>query len=100
VLVQVVSQPNSNQVASVTVSPPTLDLVVGDSTFLVAELRDSLGNVLANRQISWFAADSSGVVDLLLAIGPTAVLNARHVGSTVIRALSEGKSGSATVTVH
>ncbi len=100
VLIEVVSQPNLNQVASVTVSPPTLDLVVGDSTFLVAELRDSVGNVLANRQISWFAADSSGVVDLLLAIGPTAVLKARHVGSTVIRALSEGKSGSATVTVH
>jgi hypothetical protein len=100
VLIQVVSQPNPNQVASVTVSPPALDLAVGDSTFLVAELRDTAGNVLTDRQISWFPADSSGVVDLLLAIGPTAVLKARHAGSTVIRAVSEGKIGSATVTVH
>lgn len=100
VLLQVVSPPNPNQVASVTVSPATLDLVVGDSTFLFAEARDSAGNVLADRQISWYPADSSGVVDLLLAIGPTAVLKARHVGSTVIRAVSEGRSGSATVTVR
>lgn len=100
VLIEVVSQPNPNQVASVTVSPPALDLAVGDSTFLVAELRDTAGNVLTDRQISWFPADSSGVVDLLLAIGPTAVLKARHAGSTVIRAASEGKIGSATVTVH
>jgi len=100
VLIQVVSQPNPNQVASVTVSPPTLDLAVGDSTFLFAELRDSTGNVLTNRQISWLPADSSGVVDLLLAIGPTAVLKARRAGSVVIRAVSEGKAGSAAVTVH
>lgn len=99
VLIQVVTQPNPNAVATVTVTPPTLDLNIGDSTFLSAEVRDSAGNIL-NRQIAWLPADSSGVVDLLLAVGPTAVLKARLQGTVIIRAVSEGKTGSATVTVH
>ena len=98
--IQVLAQSSGNPVASVTVTPPSLTLVVGDSTFLHAELRDSAGNVLINRPISWFPADSSGVVDLLVTVGPTAVLKARLSGSTIIRAVSEGKTGSAIVTVQ
>jgi Domain of unknown function (DUF4382)/Carboxypeptidase regulatory-like domain len=98
--IQVISPPSPNPVASVTVTPPSLSLLVGDSTFLQATLRDSAGNALSNRPISWYPADSSGIVDLLLSIGPTAVLKARHAGSTIIRAVSEGKTGSATVTVQ
>ena len=99
-LIEVLAQTNGNPVASVTVTPPSLNLVVGDSTFLHAELRDAAGNVLTNRPISWFPADSSGVVDLLVNVGSTAVLKARHSGSIVISAVSEGKTGSATVTVQ
>ncbi len=99
-LIQVLAQSSGNPVASVTVTPPSLNLGVGDSTFLYAELRDSVGNVLTNRPISWFLADSSGVVDLLVTVGSTAVLKARQSGSTTIRAVSEGKIGSATVTVQ
>jgi len=98
--IQVLAQSSGNPVASVTVTPPSLTLVVGDSSFLHAELRDSAGNVLINRPISWYPADSSGVVDLLVTVGPTAVLKARVSGSTTIRAVSEGKTGSATVTVQ
>jgi hypothetical protein len=97
---QVVAPPSSNPVASVTVVPSSLNLIVGDSTFLQATLRDSVGALLTNRQISWYPADSSGVVDLLVTVGPTAVLKARHSGSTTIRAVSEGKTGSATVMVQ
>lgn len=100
IFIQVGAQPNPNPVAFVTVTPPTLNLTVGDSTFLQAVLRDSSGNVLTNRQVSWFQTDSSGVVDLLVNVGPTAVLNARRSGSTIIRAESEGKAGSATITVQ
>lgn len=96
----VVAAPSANPVASVTVTPATLNLVVGDSTFLQATLRDSTGAELTGRQIYWYPADSSGVVDLLLSVGPTAVLKARRSGTTSIRAVSEGKSGSATVTVQ
>jgi hypothetical protein len=98
--IQVITPPSSNPVASVTVTPSSVSLLVGDSTSLQATLRDSAGAVLTNRQISWYPTDSSGVVDLLLSIGPTAVLKAQHTGSTIIRAVSEGKSGSATVTVQ
>jgi hypothetical protein len=98
--IQVLAQSSGNPVASVTVTPPSLTLVVGDSSFLHAELRDSAGNVLINRPISWFPTDSSGVVDLLVTVGPTAVLKARLPGSTTIRAASDGKTGSATVTVQ
>jgi len=100
IFIQVDSESTSNPVASVTVTPPTLSLTVGDSTFLQAVLRDSSGNVLTERQIAWFQTDSSGVVDLLVNVGPTAVLKARRSGSTSIRAESEGKAGSATVTVQ
>ncbi len=97
---EVVSPSNPNPVFSVTVIPPTLTLNVGDSTFLQAVLRDSSGTVLTDRQVSWFQTDSSAVVDLIVNIGPTAVLNARRSGSTIIRAESEGKAGSATITVQ
>jgi len=100
VLIQVLTQPNANRVATVVVSPPSLDLVVGDSTFLQAVVRDAAGNPLHDRAISWYPADSSGVVELMVTVGPTAVLKARRAGNTVILAVSEGKTGSATVTVH
>jgi len=100
VFIQVGSEPNSSPVAFVTITPPTLSLTIGDSTFLQAVLRDSSGNVLTDRQIAWFQSDSSGIVDLLVNVGPTAVLKARRSGSTIIRAESEGKAGSATITVQ
>jgi uncharacterized protein YjdB len=100
IVVQVVAQPNPNTVASVIVTPSTLNLAVGDSAYLHAELRDSAGNALTDRGISWFPADSSEVVALLQAIGPDAVVRATLAGSVVIRAISEGKTGSATITVH
>ena len=98
--IEVVAQVIPNPVASVTVTPPSLNLVVGDSANLYAELRDSAGNVLINRPVSWFPADSSGVVDWLVTVGSTAVLKARQSGSTTIRAVSEGRTGSAIVTVQ
>lgn len=102
VFIQVGSQPNPNPnpVALVTVTPPTLNLTVGDSAFLQAVLRDSAGTVLTDRQIAWFQTDSSAVVDLLVNVGPTAVLKALRSGSTIIRGESEGKAGSATITVQ
>jgi len=100
IVVQVVAQPNPNTVASVIVTPSTLNLAVGDSAYLHAELRDSAGNTLTDRGISWFPADSSEVIALLQAIGPDAVVRATLAGSVVIRAISEGKTGSATITVH
>jgi hypothetical protein len=98
--VQVLGSSPNDTVTTVIVSPSNLTLTVGDSTFLSAVLRNSQGDVLTNRTITWSQSDSSGVVDLLVTVGPTAVLKARHSGTTVIQATSEGKIGSATVTVQ
>ncbi len=99
-LIQVLVAPTPNLVASVTVSPATRTLSIGDSMFFSAVARDSAGAELTNRQISWFLADSLGVVDLLVSVGGTAVVKAQHSGSTVLRAVSEGKSSSASITVQ
>lgn len=99
-LIQVVVAPTPNPVASVTVNPATRTLSIGDSTFFSAVVRDSAGAELTNRQISWSLADSLGVVDLLVSVGAIAVVKTQHSGSTVLRAVSEGKSGSATIIVQ
>jgi len=98
--VAVLPSGGSDPVATVTVTPDTLNLSVGDSTFLQAVLRDSVGVVLSNRQINWYQTDSTGVVDLKVTIGPTAVLKARRAGSTTVWAVSEGRWGNASVMVH
>jgi len=81
-------------VASVIVSPATLSLQVGGTQQLIATLRDASGNVLTGRVVTWTSSNvlvgtvtGSGLVTALLAGGAT------------ITATSEGKSGSAALTV-
>jgi uncharacterized protein YjdB len=82
-------------VATVTVAPATASLVAGQTVQLAATLRDAAGNVLTGRTISWSSAtpgvalvSSSGVVTAMAAGGPV-----------TITATSEGRSGTAAVTV-
>jgi uncharacterized protein YjdB len=82
-------------VATVTVAPATASLVAGQTVQLAATLRDGAGNVLTGRTISWSSAtpgvalvSSSGVVTAMAAGGPV-----------TITATSEGRSGTAAVTV-
>ena len=96
----VLAQANLNPVATVEVTPGAMNLAVGDSVSLFAVLRDAGGAELTGREISWSLGDVSGVVSLEVSIGPTAVIQAVRAGSTVLRAVSEGVSGSATITVH
>lgn len=86
-------------VASVEVAPASATLAVGDSTGFEAILRDSVGNVLRDRTVTWTVADS-GRVSLLGSFGHYVVLRAIGAGSTTLRARSEGKEGTATVTVQ
>jgi hypothetical protein len=98
--IEVLPSNSGNPVASLTVSPANRTLAVGDSAVFTAVVLDAAGTALANRQVSWFLADSSGVVDFLVSIGPTAVIRAKHGGQTSLRATSEGKVGSASITVQ
>ncbi len=81
-------------VASVTVSPASLSLNVGQTGQLTATLKDANGNILTGRAITW-SSNSSGVV----MVNASGLVSALAVGAAVITASSEGRSGTAGVTV-
>jgi uncharacterized protein YjdB len=81
-------------VASVQVSPPNAELTVGQTTTLTAKTLDASGGELAGRAIAW--STSAGSVATVSSSG---VVTAVGVGSATITATSEGKTGSATITV-
>jgi len=89
-----VTTPAPAPVASVTVSPATLSLQVGGTQLLTATLRDASGNVLTGRVVTW--ASDNALVGTVTGNGLVAALLA---GGATITATSEGKSGSAALTV-
>ncbi|PYP45281.1 MAG: hypothetical protein DMD42_05825 [Gemmatimonadetes bacterium] len=100
ITIQVLGSPGA-PVASVTVQPPSATLAVGDSVYFSAELRDAGGTVLSGRPVSWFSTDSSVfVIQFQGGTNPIAIVRPRGVGSALLRATSEGKTGQATITVH
>lgn len=99
VSIEVVNVAPSNPVASVTLVPASRTIAINDSGAFTAELRDSAGNLLSNRQVSWFLTDSSGVADLVWASGTSALVYGRNHGTTHLRAASESKFKDATITV-
>jgi uncharacterized protein YjdB len=81
-------------VATVTVTPTPLSMSVGQATQLAATLKDSSGNVLNGRAVTW-SSSSSGVAT----VSATGMVTAVAAGATTITATSEGKSGTAAVTI-
>jgi uncharacterized protein YjdB len=82
-------------VATVQISPPTADLIVGQSTTLAAVPTDAKGNVLSGRSASWTSGAPS-----VATVSQTGVVTAVGVGNAVIFATVEGKTGSANVSVR
>jgi uncharacterized lipoprotein YddW (UPF0748 family) len=82
-------------VATVTVRPDALQLPQFRRGRLTALLHDRRGKLLTGRAVVW--ASSDGAVASVSAAGDTVL--ARDVGSATITATSEGKIGSAEVTV-
>ena len=85
---------------TVTVVPGSVTAAVGDSLNFRAELRDSVGNLLSDRPVSWFTADSARIELHTFGGSAFALVWARSAGVAVLRATSEGKTGQATITVH
>ena len=83
-----------NPVASVTVAPTSASAHVGDTLRLSATPWDSSGNILAGRRIAW-TSDSTAVAT----VTSSGLVRAVAAGSSTIRATSEGKTGTAAVTV-
>ncbi|HXW97797.1 MAG TPA: DUF4038 domain-containing protein, partial [Gemmatimonadales bacterium] len=82
-------------VATVTVTPASASIMVGQSVPLTATTKDASGNVLTGRVISWASSDPGTA-----SVGATGVVTGVAPGGPVtITATSEGQSGTASVTV-
>src|SRR5207302_234077 len=81
-------------VASVDVAPATASVPVNGTVQLVATPKDASGNPLSGRTITW-ASDHTGVAT----VSATGLVTGAGVGTATITATSEGKSGTAAITV-
>lgn len=82
-------------VATVTVSPPAITLATGETVQLSAELRSADDQVLTGRTITWMSSDPS-----IATVSGTGLVTAVTSGGPVtITATSDGRSGTAQVTV-
>jgi uncharacterized protein YjdB len=82
-------------VASITVTPSSLSLGVGEAAQLTAVVRDANGVELEDRIVSWTTTD-----DGVALVSSTGLVLARARGSAVVTATSEGKTATVPVSVH
>ncbi|PYP15633.1 MAG: hypothetical protein DMD54_11645 [Gemmatimonadetes bacterium] len=81
-------------VASVTISPASATVFVGFTSQLTATLRDANGNLLTGRTITWASSNTS-----VAAVNGSGVVTGVTTGSASVTATSEGKVGTAAITV-
>ena len=96
-MVFVVAQP----VTSITITPATPDIFVGDTLLLTAILVDANGDTLNNRSVSWGSGNTG--VALAEATGPStqrARLIGQAAGSALISASTESRSDTTRATVR
>src|SRR5207245_1873097 len=82
------------RVASVEVSPTSRQLSVGQTVQLVATAKDSVGNALAGRVVTWSTSAS-----LVAVVSGSGLVTAVGAGPAAITATSEGQGAGAAVTV-
>lgn len=81
-------------VATVIVSPATVELLAGATYPLAAEVRDASNNVLSDRVVTWSSSSAS-----VATVSATGLVTAVAPGVASITATSEGKQGMAQLTV-
>src|SRR6266498_6085269 len=82
-------------VSSVEVSPPSASVLVGGTVQLTATLKDAAGNVLTGRTVSWQSSDAA-----VASVDASGLVTGKAVsGPVTITATSEGKTGTAAVTI-
>ena len=81
-------------VASVTVTPNTLSLTVGETQQLTAVLRSAAGTELSGRAVAWTTSDAN-----VATVSTSGSVSALSAGSATIEATSEGQTGNAAVSV-
>lgn len=91
--------PPGDSVATVTVTPDTIQVAAGDTANFFATLRDANGNILSGRPVAWSVSDST-VAQIEGAFGSSVVIRALRSGTSLITATSAGKSGAGTLFVR
>ena len=81
-------------VARVSITPPAGSLLVGQTLQLLATPLDSVGGALTSRDVTWSSSDASRAT-----VSGNGLVTALTAGAVVISAVSEGRSGSASVSV-
>ena len=81
-------------VASVGVTPASEQVVVGQAVQLSATTRDAQNNILTGRVVAWASSNVA-----VASVSSTGLVTGISAGSCTITATSEGKSGTAQVTV-
>src|SRR5207247_1552303 len=81
-------------VASVTVTPPSASVQVGQTVQLTATPKDANGNTLPGRTVTWASSNTTAGTVSSSGLGTRVA-----TGTALITATSEGKTGSAVVAV-
>jgi murein DD-endopeptidase MepM/ murein hydrolase activator NlpD len=81
-------------VATVEVTPPSSDRLIGGTVQLTATTKDGSGNTLNGRSVTWSSSDQA-----VATVSTSGLVTAAAVGNATITAASEGKNGVATVAV-
>ncbi len=89
---------SAGAVASVRIDPAVGSLAVGETATFRAEALDAAGNVLSGKNFS-FSSSSPSVATVAIPIANPASVTAVANGTTLINATTEGKTGTANLTV-
>lgn len=81
-------------VSTVAVTPVSATVFIGATQQLTATLKDEQGVTVTGRQVTWTSADTA-----LATVSTTGIVTGKAAGTVSIAASSEGKSGSASITV-
>jgi len=82
-------------VATVTLAPPTATIAPNATTTFTPTLKDASNNTLTGRTITWQSSNTA-----VATVSSTGVVTGLTEGTSTITATSEGKSGTAAVTVQ
>src|SRR6266571_4158567 len=86
---------NPPPVATVTVSPASASIRVGNTVQLTATLKDANGNVLTGRTVTWTSSNTKTAT-----VNASGLVSGLATGSATITATSEGKSGTSIIKVR
>jgi len=81
-------------VASVSVTPPSANLIVGATQQLAVETRDAGGQLLTGRVVTWSSNNFA-----VASVSASGLVTAVSVGGATISATSEGQTGTSSITV-